>query len=130
MEIAYREIAKGNLMRPERNFQIFTSEESFKPFRPGSVESRKIHWADEVVIGLFSGNKPTGGYSITVSQIETAPPLLKIYFEEVSPRPGTIVTQSVTFPGLVIAVKQKDLPEECLTAQFITNGKVVKEQKL
>jgi hypothetical protein len=128
MEVHFEEIAKGNFILCERGFQVFTSEESFAPIRAVPVEMRRILWSDEIVIGLFTGNKITGGYSIAVSQIKADPPLLKIFFDELSPRPGMMVTQAVAFPGLLIAVRRTDLSTGCQTAEFITAGEVVKEQ--
>lgn len=130
METDFEEIAKGNFMQCKRGFYIFTSEESFASNYTQPVEMRKILWAKEILIGLFAGSKNTGGHTIMVSRIEVVPPFLKIFFEEIPPRPGMMVTQVTTFPGLLIAVKRSNLPIGSLTAEFITGEKVVKQENL
>lgn len=64
-----------------------------KPPPPPSVD-----FAAEMVVGLFLGQKSTGGYSVEITRAEMDGSDLRFYYRERSPTPGTIVTQALTQP--------------------------------
>ncbi len=49
-------------------------------------------------IVLSWGEKPTGGYSITIDQLEMEGDTLKVTYSLQSPSPGDMVTQALTYP--------------------------------
>ena len=53
-------------------------------------------------IAIFSGEKPTGGYSIKVSSIEDNEGATNIFVEETAPKQGDMVIQVITYPYTVI----------------------------
>jgi hypothetical protein len=53
-------------------------------------------------IAIFSGEKPTGGYSIKVLSIEDNEGATNIFVEELAPKQGDMVTQAITYPYTVI----------------------------
>lgn len=126
MEIYFEEIAKFHFAGCERDFGVYTSEKSFASMRMLPVETRQIQWPEEIVFGLHAGSQSTAGYTIAVSRVEANPPGLKIFFEEKHPRPGNIVAQVVTSPGVLIAIQRAALPPGIQTVQFITEDRVVK----
>jgi hypothetical protein len=67
-----------------------------------------VDFSREMVVGVFLGQKPTGGYSVRVTRIEQAPDVLKVEFKETRPAPDSIVTQALTQPyHLVVVPKQE-----------------------
>lgn len=57
-------------------------------------------------IAIFSGKKPTGGYSIKAISAEDNEGKTNIYVEEKSPNQGDIVTQAITNPYTIIKFKK------------------------
>jgi hypothetical protein len=56
-----------------------------------------------IVIGL--GQRPTGGYSLALKQIERTPDgVLKVKVAEQKPAAGALTTQAITYPTIVIAL--------------------------
>lgn len=58
-----------------------------------------------IIIAIFSGEKPTGGYSIKAVSIEDNEGATNIFVEETSPKDGDIVTEALTNPLTVIKAK-------------------------
>lgn len=61
---------------------------------------------NEYYIVIFSGKKPTGGYSIKVNSVEDVEGRTNIIVEENSPKPEQIVTQAITYPYTIIKASQ------------------------
>ncbi|MFY0543308.1 protease complex subunit PrcB family protein [Brevibacillus sp. H7] len=58
-----------------------------------------------VVIGV--GQRPTGGYRLTVDQVkQKAPNSFEVYVREHKPSPGTLTTQVISYPTLVVSLPQ------------------------
>jgi hypothetical protein len=66
--------------------------------------------ADEqtyVVIGL--GQRPTGGYSLQVDKVEqSADGTWQVYVHESKPAPGSMTTQVLTYPTVVVSLPKAD----------------------
>lgn len=121
----YREILKTSYAAVERKFAVFGSKQDLIA---AGLEERlpvPINWSRELVIGLFAGCKPGGGYRIAVSKLETEARHLKVYFVELPPKPGMLVSQAQTHPGQLVAVKREDLSKGVWQAEFLYDGKVV-----
>lgn len=56
-------------------------------------------------VGIFLGNRPTGGYGVTVQSVSASGPALDIVVNVRAPGPGSINTQSITSPWTIIAVQ-------------------------
>jgi hypothetical protein len=63
-----------------------------------------IDFEKEIVIGLFLGDKPTGGYDVQISRVERRNDALTIYYQEKSPLPGAMVTQALTQPFHIVRI--------------------------
>jgi len=85
----------------------------------------EVSFSKGMVIAIFSGEKPTGGYSIEITEVEFADDEVTIFFEEVSPEPGQPVTEALTQPFHIVKInKIGDLPvkfisEYSLEEEFI-----------
>ena len=85
----------------------------------------EVDFSEEMVIAIFSGEKPTGGYSIEITKVELDEDEVTIFFEEVSPEPGQPVTEALTQPFHIVKINRiDDLPvkfmsEYSLEEEFI-----------
>jgi len=75
------------------------------PGRNLSLEALKnIEFEREHVVLAAIGQKPTGGYSVTLDSSEIRGRTLELTVRVTEPAPGTMVTQALTTPCAVIAV--------------------------
>jgi hypothetical protein len=69
-----------------------------------------IEFDREMVVGIFLGEKSTGGYEVEIVRAERRDSSLYFYYREESPPPGAIVTQALTQPfHLVKLAKYENL---------------------
>ncbi|MGH7827643.1 MAG: protease complex subunit PrcB family protein [Candidatus Binatia bacterium] len=62
----------------------------------------------EMVVGIFLGEKSTGGYEVEIVRAERRDSSLYFYYREESPPPGAIVTQTLTQPFHLVRVAKYD----------------------
>ena len=67
-----------------------------------------IDFNKQIVIGVFLGEKPTGGYDVEIIRTEQSDGALVIHYREKSPLPGTIAIQALTQPFHIIQVVRDD----------------------
>ncbi len=78
------------------------------PGRNLSLETLKtVQFEREHIVLAAIGQKPTGGYSVTLDSSEIRSGTLKLTVRVSEPAPGTMVTQALTTPCAVIAVTAK-----------------------
>jgi hypothetical protein len=58
----------------------------------------------EMVVGIFLGEKRTGGYEVEIVRTEQRDSLLYFYYREKSPPPGAMVTQALTQPFHLVKI--------------------------
>jgi hypothetical protein len=63
-----------------------------------------INFATELIVAVFLGEKPTGGYDLAISRVLRSDDSVVVYFREISPVPGAIVTQSLTRPFHIVRI--------------------------
>ena len=71
---------------------------------PNSSPAPAVDFANNIIAAVFSGEKPTGGYAVEIIAAEKSDGALLIYYREMSPRPGAIVTQMLTQPFHMVTV--------------------------
>ena len=112
IQVAFQTIVKGNRsgvrefqQQVARNqnewktlWQRHTATET-NPSAPPAIDFNK-----EIVIAIFLGEKPTGGYAVEIIQIDGSNGEFEIVFRELNPPPGGIVTQALTQPFHMIRV--------------------------
>ena len=70
----------------------------------GSRPPPAVDFDKEVVVALFLGDKPTGGYDVQISRAEQSSEALTIYYREKNPSPGSMVTQALTQPFHIVRI--------------------------
>lgn len=70
----------------------------------------EVDFKNEMVIGVFDGDKPTGGYTVSVKQVILTPKSVKVKVASSSPPPGSMTSQMVTQPFDIIAAPKSSAP--------------------
>jgi hypothetical protein len=71
---------------------------------PNSPPVPAVDFTNNIVAAVFSGEKPTGGYTVEITAAEKSDGALLIHYREMSPRPGGIVTQALTQPFHIVTI--------------------------
>jgi len=79
-------------------------------FGDSASTTPKINFDAQEVIGVFAGNKPTGGYAIEVSKVVDSANARTIYVTIVKPGAHCMTTQSVTSPFAIVTLPVSGLP--------------------
>jgi hypothetical protein len=69
----------------------------------------RVDFATEMVVGIFLGEKSTGGYEVEIFRVERRDSTLYLYYREKSPSPGMMVTQVMTQPYHLVKVSKYDI---------------------
>lgn len=66
---------------------------------------RKIDFTKQMIIAVFQGEKPSGGYSIAVAKLVRHAKQLEVFIEEKSPGADCFTTQALTYPYHIIVTE-------------------------
>jgi hypothetical protein len=116
MLVSFREIATVGL--EHRGFYLFSDPEQLHQVELDQ-NIPPIDWTTQLLIGVSMGSKPTGGFQTVIQKIERNKQEVWVHLEEKRPRPGRIVIQSWTFPGLVVAVPRIEMPSGPVSVGFL-----------
>src|SRR5262245_25034990 len=64
----------------------------------------KVDFSKEMVVAVFMGSRPTGGYAVEIVNASVRNGALVVGYRETSPGPGTITAQILTSPYHIAAV--------------------------
>ena len=116
VEVSFQTIAKGYRSGVRESLQVVASNRAewdalWK--RHVSIETNPaptpaINFDKEIVIGVFLGEKPTGGYDVEIIRVEQTDGALVLHYREKSPLPGSIAIQALTQPFHIIQVVRDD----------------------
>lgn len=79
-----------------------------------------VDWEHEVVLIALMGGKRTGGYRITIKDVQVKEGEVLVRVEELSPQPGEMVIQVLTSPFHVVTVPRETFPPTPFTLRFVT----------
>jgi hypothetical protein len=65
-----------------------------------------IDWKKQMVVVISGGVQRTGGYSVQVNKLAVKDNVLTVHWKLNSPKPGDIVTQVLTRPGLTVLTER------------------------
>lgn len=69
-----------------------------------------VNWAKEMVVAIFMGRKPTGGYAVAIQEVKEVDGKLTIRYLERAPGKGDITIQVLTAPYALVVVPKSTLP--------------------
>lgn len=67
-----------------------------------------IDFSAEMVVGLFLGQKSTGGYSVEITRAELDGANLRVFYREGNPPPGAMLTQALTQPYHLVRLSRSE----------------------
>jgi hypothetical protein len=76
----------------------------------------KVDFSREMVIAVFAGECPTGGYTITIEELAVWGNELQVLVRQAGPPAGAITTQVVTYPYHLVVVPSSSLPVRFLAS--------------
>jgi len=93
----------GNLLMKRGNYIINSSEEWNRIFGNSGIDP-DIDFNEKTVIAIVMGQKTSGGYSVTLKQLEVEEGEIKFMVEEAVPGENCLVTQALTNPYQIVAI--------------------------
>ena len=69
-----------------------------------------VDFSTEMVVALFLGERPTGGYAIEMTRVERTDSSLAVHFRVTKPDPGAMLMQVLTQPFHLIKLPRVDEP--------------------
>ena len=81
--------------------------------------------AGDVLVAIFMGERPTGGYSVRVDGASVAGSEVRLRGAFVAPGAGAIVTQVITSPFAVVSLARSDLPSGAVTFLFSDSARTL-----
>ena len=75
-----------------------------------SADVPDIDFAKTTVVAVYAGEKSTGGYSITVSNVQEYASVVMVDVTTTSPGASCSTTQSITYPYAVVSFKNTGKP--------------------
>lgn len=108
----------GSLQYPESGGMVFRDVESWEGFWNSycrvitgggtRLAAPQVEFSSQMLIGVFSGQKPTGGYDVTIQRVLEGSKTIIVEYVEKSPPPDASVTMALTYPCQIIAVPRSD----------------------
>lgn len=88
----------------EEMFYIIQDEETFTDLWVNKLEEEmfEINFDEKMVLAVFLGEKPSGGYNVEITEIIETDTTLEVMVSETSPGEDDMVTMALTYPGHVV----------------------------
>ena len=68
----------------------------------GSTNPPAVDFTKTMVLAVFAGMRPSGGYAVEITQIEKNDGPIVVTYRERKPGPDDITTQALTFPFHIV----------------------------
>jgi hypothetical protein len=79
-------------------------------FQSPPAPALAINFNNEMVVGVFAGEKNTGGYEVEITGAQLKGSRLYIYYAEKKPPPAAMTIQAFTQPFHLIKLPRSDAP--------------------
>lgn len=91
-------------------YEILTEAKEIKMLQndkklKGKISTDDLQQSNFVILNM--GQKPTGGYAITVESVTETDKNIVIKVKEINPDSGAMLTQSITYPYTVVKINSK-----------------------
>jgi PrcB C-terminal len=115
VQLPFQTIAKGYRSGVRESLQTVARNQAEwdSVWKKHSVETNPppppfIDFKRQIVVAVFLGEKPTGGYDVEIIRVEQSDGALVIHYREKSPLPGSIAIQALTQPFHIIQMVRDD----------------------
>ncbi|HEV3485198.1 MAG TPA: protease complex subunit PrcB family protein [Vicinamibacterales bacterium] len=68
----------------------------------GTANPPAVDFTRTMVVAVFAGMRPSGGYAVEITQIEKTDAAIVVTYRERKPGPDDITTQALTFPFHIV----------------------------
>lgn len=110
----------GKYIHVDRGNYIINSLEKWNEIFGQMDVKPDVNFDEKTVIAVVMGQKPTGGYSVSLRQLEVAKDKIQFLVEESMPSKNCTVTQVITNPYQIIAIDKTE-KEISFIGNTITN---------
>lgn len=121
-DVAFQIVAEGQFGRM-RDASIAVAIDDPERARLGTLAGRPL--AGEVLIAIFMGERSTGGHAVRVESVTVEGNDVRVHGAFAGPPPGGIVTQVITSPFAIVALRRGDLPSGRTTFVFSDGTKTL-----
>lgn len=111
-EITFQTVSKGSrsgvreprqiVLRGQAEWNSLWAQHISADAKP--VPPPAIDFAKELVVAVFLGEKPTGGYDTAITRAQRGDDAVVIYYRERTPAPGAMVIQTLTQPFHMVRI--------------------------
>ncbi len=112
---------KNYVIRSQVDWQKLWQQMQAAAFVPRDARTdsllNKIDFSKQMIIAVFQGQKPSGGYGITITKLVRIGNRLEVFIEEKSPGADCFTTQALTQPYHVIVTEKSALKVAFTTRQ-------------
>ena len=109
-EVSFSNLSQRNSQIQEARTTTVTTPEAWETLwsehMGADSERPEVDFAKEAVVAVFLGQKPTGGYSVTIQSVRLIEKTLQVTYAEKSPSPDSITTQVISYPSHIVKVNQ------------------------
>ena len=109
--VPFETVEKGGLSNVDEPGKfVVQSQEDLEALPYHSAALDAVEFSKHTVIAVFQGQFPTGGYSVTITNITESQSSLLVSIEEKTPGPDSVVTQSFTQPYHIVKFRKISKP--------------------
>lgn len=117
-ELVWEVIAQGSQAAPaeQASYQLITNDAQLTEAWSRAYGTRldlpplpDVDFRREAILAVFQATKPTGGYGIEIQSISVQQRDIYVDVREITPAPGSITTQALTTPWVLVRVLRGDI---------------------
>jgi hypothetical protein len=101
--------ARQVVVKTPGEWQKLLTQKAAPELKPDDPNA-KVDFTKEMVLGVFLGQRATGGYGVVIKDVKEQKGKLLVTYQEVMPGAGNITIQVITYPYQLVAVKKSSLP--------------------
>jgi len=118
-DIPFEIIKNFQLAYQNEGIKVFKNYNEFEKFYKSqtslisdSIPKLNVNFENELLIGIFLGQRPTSGYSINVDRVVLENKKILVQASEICPKKDQIVLMVITYPSIFIKIPKYDYPIE------------------
>ncbi len=94
----------------EERFYTINDEETFTDLWVNTLEQEvfEVDFDRKMVLAVFTGEKPSGGYQVEIIEIIEKENTIEIMINEIAPGADDMVTMALTYPGHIIMLEKNE----------------------
>lgn len=122
-ELKFKTINRGfnSNQAAQNNYVIKSEEEWISILQKTNAElPAPVDFDDEMILAVFQGEKPTGGYNIEIRKIVENENTIEVLVSETSPGSKCMVTDALTSPFHIIRIQKSDKEVLFRTEKVVT----------